>query len=238
MLSEDYQHKKICGFMLNGVRYNVATWQDALVTLCNILSESNSDKFLQFCDMSDFKGTKVSYFSKNYVERKNFKLKKQSVYVWINQSANSIRLLMRKILRQFNINANTFYIYLRADYTALHIPKQTDDRDIDTGNQEKIGKYVREKMRQLSADKYVFDTNSLKIITDKDLTKQYVGINYPLLKQITDGVDISSQTKNSKGMSRYWNEVFVFCGKKYLVTSQWFDYNRDGFDKWFNSLNH
>ena len=66
MLSEDYQHKKICGFMLNGVCYNVATWQDALVTLCNILSESNSDKFLQFCDMSDFKGTKVSYFSKNY----------------------------------------------------------------------------------------------------------------------------------------------------------------------------
>ena len=40
----------------------------------------------------------------------------------------------------------------------------------------------------------------------------------------------------TEGRNRYWKEIFEFNGRKYLIVSQWFECNRDRFDKWVKSL--
>lgn len=236
MLSEDYKHKKICGFMLEGTRYNVNNWQDALVTLCNLLNKKDTSKFDSFLCMDEFLGRKVKYFDTKSITDRNRLISGSKIYVWVNMSANSIRTLMKKILRQFSVNTNTFYIFLRADLTPLHMDSDLISDTAPNDSNEKIGKYIRTKMRQLSENSYAFHSDMLNALLDKTKSKKLIGVNYPLLKIADEAKSISVQTKDESGRSRYWNEVFSFNKQSFLITSQWYEYNRDGFDKWYNSL--
>lgn len=237
LITENFKHKKICAFMLEGKKYTVKNWQDALVTLCEILSERDAGKFEKFIDMDEFCGRKVKYFGKVYVANRNCLIDGTDIYVWINLSANYIRTVMRKVLKQFKINTNSFYIFLRADYTALH--KDNVEKDVvvsDNLNEEKIGKYVRNKMHELEQKKYDFDVDVLAALLDKDKTKRLIGINLPFFKEYDKNLDINSQVKDSKGYGRYWKELYRFNGREFFITSQWFDYNRNGFEEWYNEL--
>lgn len=144
-LDEDYEHKKICGFMLEGIRYNAENWQDALVSLCSLLAKGNKHTFDSYIDKKEFKGRKISYFGKTYIPKKNKQIIGTNIYVWINLSANMIKKFMRKILVAFGIKPSTFFVFLRADYTPLHMCG-TDvdvDNESDDLEQKKIGAYVK-----------------------------------------------------------------------------------------------
>lgn len=236
MLSEDYKYKKICGFMLEGTRYNVNNWQDALVTLCGFLYKKDAEKFNSFLTMDEFMGRKIKYFDTKSVVDRNRKINGTTIYVWINLSANGITTLMKKILRQFAINTNNFYIFLRADLTPLHMDSGSSDNATQNENDEKIGKYVRAKIRQLSTEKYAFSAEMLTALLDKAKSKKMIGVNFPFFKTVDESKPIPSQAKDESGRSRYWNEVFNFNNQSFLITSQWFEYNRDGFDNWYESL--
>lgn len=67
------------------------------------------------------KGRKVSYFSRNFVDRKNEKIKNLDIYVWTNLSANSIRNLIRKLMRKFDIKITDYYIYIYEQIILLYI---------------------------------------------------------------------------------------------------------------------
>ena len=58
----------------------------------------------------------------------------------------------------------------------------------------------------------------------------------PFAKIIDESTTISSQTKDDKGKSRYWNEVFVFGEYRLLIVSQWYTKDKESFDNWFNGL--
>ena len=73
-------------------------------------------------------------------------------------------------------------------------------------------------------------------LTSKELSKQIIGINVAMLLPYDDKKDISLQGVTSKGVRRYWKDVFYFNGNKYLITSQWYDNNREGFEKWYKGL--
>ena len=236
MIYENYEHKKICAFMLEGKKYVAKNWQDALVTLCELMAERDYDKLVSFIDMDEFSGRKVKYFGKTYVEKRNCLIDGTDIYVWINLSANSIRNVMKKILKHYNINSNSFYIYLRADYTALH--KGTDNKSIvnSTDNSEKIGKYVRLKMKELEQKNYIFNSEMMKKLLDKNSSKSLIGINLPFFKEYDNSIDVRTQVKDENGNSRFWKEKFSFNGKEYFITSQWYEYNRQGFDDWYKSL--
>lgn len=51
--------------------------------------------------------------------------------------------IMKKILRRYAIPVNSLYIYLRADYTSLHIMKEGVAKGESVIPADKIGKYVR-----------------------------------------------------------------------------------------------
>lgn len=236
-LSEVFTYKKICGFMLNGIRYNTGTWQAALIRLSELLVERDSDIFYSFLSQPTFKGRKNNYFSASSNNNKYYhKLANAEIYLWTNLSTAMICEIMKKVLRGYGIPVNSLYIYLRADYTQLHITTSDDKKGESTNSVDKIGKCVRTAMRTLSNEGYVFSNDMLRKLTNKDATKALFGIGIPFFKEVTDDTDLSAQTKDSNGRNRYWKEIFEFNGKKYLIVSQWCEVNRDRFDKWVKNL--
>lgn len=233
-LNENYTYKKICCFMYNGIKYTVNDWTDTLVTICNILAKKSKNTFEKLVDSPNFKGRKISYFGLKYIKDKNVKIDGTNIYVWVNLSANAIVDLIQKILIAFNDNPGDFYVYLKADYTALHNsnskPDQTTTK-VKQNNEEKIGKHVKKRMRELEAQKYTFSHNELLALLNAQKSKEIFGITYPFF------VESQNMVYDKNGRGRYWKEPFRFNGKLYYITSQWYEYNRVKFDDWFNKLN-
>jgi hypothetical protein len=240
-LYEDFTYKKVVAFSLNNKRYEVKDWKDLLLQTCNLLVEIDETKFNEFIDDPVMKGRKVSYFSRKYIERKNEKIKKIDIYVWTNLSANSIRNLIRKLLRKFDIKLTDYYVYLRADYTPLHKHDKANDEhnpdQNDTHDEMKIGKFVRHALRELSNNQYRFADKEISEMLSKQWSKEVLGIDFPLLKKYKDNEDISAQIKDGN-YNRFWKEIFEFNGMKFLVTSQWYEWNREPFIQWITRLRH
>lgn len=246
-LYEDFTHKKAAAFSMNNKRYEATDWKDVLLQTCDLLADIDASEFLGFVDDPVMKGRTISYFGKKHIDRKNLKMKNLDIYVWTNLSANSIRNLIRKLLKKFNMKITDYYIYLRADYTPLHMDYKDEYKseyydgiapNIPIGVDEKrVGKHVRQVLRELSNSEHRFSNKELSYMLTKKWSKEAFNIDYPFLKEYRDGVDISIQIKDGD-YGRYWKEVFVFNGKKYLVTSQWYERNREPFDKWIEALHY
>ena len=232
-LNESYTYKKICNFMYNGVKYPATDWTDALIKICNLLAKKSRGTFESLLDSPAFKGRKLSYLSLEYVKDKNIKIEGTKVYVWINLSANAIADLIQKLLIAFNENPGDFYVYLKADYTELHYGQSKQDQVITkpiANNEEKIGKHVKKCMRNLEAKKHFFSHNELLALMELKHSKKIFGINYPFF------VASENMIYDKNGRGRYWKEPFTFNGHKYYITSQWYDYNREQFDRWYESI--
>lgn len=119
-LDEDFEYKKICGFEINGIRFEVSSWQDALIQLCSYLYNINGNKMLGFVDDPYFKRRKVSYFMKESVPRRNKIIPGTNLYVWVNNNANTLVRLMRDMLVRYLISPETMTLYLRRDLSSLH----------------------------------------------------------------------------------------------------------------------
>lgn len=235
-LYENFTHKKATAFALNGEYYEAKDWKDVLLQTCDLLSEIDADMFYDFIKDPTMRGRKNAYFGDRFVERKNAKLKNIDVYVWTNLSANHIRNLIRKMLKKFDIRIADFYIYLRADYTALHRDDEpTSKIDSFASPTDKVGKYVRLSLRQISNKQRRFSKNELTAMQSKQWSKEVLDIDYPLLKPFQEGIAISDQIREGS-YGRYWKEIFEFGGQKFLATSQWYDRSRELFAKWLESL--
>lgn len=238
-LYEDFTHKKVAAFSFNNKRYQAKDWKDVLLQTCNLLADIDADKFSEFINDPVMKGRKISYFSRKHVDRKNTKMKNIDIYVWTNLSANSIRNLIRKLLKKFSIKITDFYVYLRADYTPLHKKEKAEGEYIlnqcNNPNEEKIGKYVRQTLRQLSDKQHFFTDKEITEMLSKQWSKEILGIDYPLLKKYKEDESISTQIKEGI-YRRYWKEVFEFNGMKFLATNQWHKRHREPFMRWIASL--
>lgn len=237
-LSESFMHKRICGFMLNNTRYEVGTWKDALITISEILYKEDKTLFTSFLESPAFCGRKNKYFSKTSNGNPYYvKMSNADIFIWTNHSATAICKVIKTMLLCYRKPVNSLYIYLRADYTQLHIGEESSKAAVSTEPVMKIGKYVRQTMSNLSASKFCFTPDMIAKLTNGEETKRLFGIGIPFLKEYINNGNLSAQTKDSKGNSRYWKEVFEFNGRNYLIVSQWQEANRDRFDKWLNSLN-
>ena len=119
-LDEDFMHKKICAFELNGVYRDVHNWKNALVRLCEMLAREDLNKLKSFVNNPDFKGRKNTYFLNEYVPERNQRIGNTDIYVWTNLSANDTVKLIKNILNHYDVPISAFIVYLRADYSELH----------------------------------------------------------------------------------------------------------------------
>lgn len=235
-LYESFTHKKACAFSISGQRYEAKDWKDVLVQTCNFLASKNKEEFNKFLKDPTMKGRKNSYFGTLPIENKNVKLNNLDIYVWTNLSANFIRNLIRKLLKKFDIKISEYSVYLRADYTSLHMEENEKDVRTKDDNNEKIGKLVRLSMRELSLKQNLFSTAELVEMQSKQWSKDVLGINYSFIKAYIEGEDLSVQIREGRYL-RYWKEIFEFSGAKFLITSQWYDWNKDNFENWLKSIN-
>lgn len=129
-LYENFTHIRPFGFKFNTTLIEVKTWQEMFLKTCEILLNKDEKKFLQFQDKVYMNGKKNKYFSTSEeVLRKPVNISGE-IYVETNLSSNSIRNIIVKMLKEYNIKINDFKIYFRADYTTVN--SKADDNEIDT----------------------------------------------------------------------------------------------------------
>lgn len=123
-LYENFTHKRPYGFKLIDDRLiRVKTWQEMLIKVCENLIEVDEEKIIGFEELEHMNGKKKKYFSSKPKGMRNPKRVANKIYVETNQSANSIRNLLIKILKEYGLKTGDLKIYLRADYTEINKDK-------------------------------------------------------------------------------------------------------------------
>lgn len=120
-LKEDFTHKRPSSFKI-GDDYTsiVNTWQEMMLDTCKYLIKCDEDKFKQVISKLRLNGRKSAYFTTDKKIMRRPVHIGLDIYVETNMSANSIRNLIIKLLKEFNIPTNSFKVYLKADYTSLN----------------------------------------------------------------------------------------------------------------------
>lgn len=120
-LYEDFTHKRPYGFRLNNKRLIEAnTWKDMLIKVSEILIKLHEGKFLSFVDNRAMEGRKGKLISTNPTDMRKPAKVANRIFVETNLSSNSIRDLIKKILKEYGFKTEDFKVYLRADYTSLN----------------------------------------------------------------------------------------------------------------------
>jgi hypothetical protein len=120
-LYENFTHKRPYGFQIgNQEKIKVKTWQEMLIKICEILITVDENKFVSFEHNPKMNGKKRKYFSKNDKGMKKPKSIGDKIFIETNISANSIRNLVVKLLKEYGYKSSEFKVYLRADYTEMH----------------------------------------------------------------------------------------------------------------------
>lgn len=97
--SQGFRGSNINYFEFKGTRYEVDSWKNMLIKVCDIMKTSHKDKFEEVLTLS---GRKRPYFSKNPEElRSSERIKGTEIYVETNLSANTIVKLSKNIISLF-----------------------------------------------------------------------------------------------------------------------------------------
>jgi len=237
LLTDDYTYVKVSSVIIGKQKYYVKNFTKALLVICNYLYEYNKDTFIKMLDTPFVKSHLNPYLSYNNYSNYYKQIGNSNIYMWSNLSNTDKLTFITNMLQFFGISTEDVRLGIRADYN----PQKRDvkkKRDVNapTTSDMKIGALVKSKMKLLEQKNYTFSDEMITALTSKELSKQIIGINVAMLLPYDDKKDISLQGVTSKGVRRYWKDVFYFNGNKYLITSQWYDNNREGFEKWYKGL--
>lgn len=92
-----------------------------------------------------------------------------------------------------------------------------------------IGAHAKERIINLLLNGKI-SSQEINNLTDFDYCKNTFKANFPILKIVDNTIDLAAQRKDSNGYSRYYKDVIA---GKYLLSSQWYDYQKKSFDSWF-----
>jgi hypothetical protein len=148
----------------------------------------------------------------------------------------------RKELENLQIEIKESGFFEKDVDTSANITISEDEDEIqdseELSSDIKIGRHIREKLRELSQSGFVFSPEQMKNLTDEEWGKSTFSYYYnlPFAKILTDINNISSHIRDMNGQNRYWSEVFTFGQHKLLFFSQWFEKDRDNFNNWYYNL--
>lgn len=103
---------------------------------------------------------------------------------------------------------------------------------------EKIGRHIRQKMRELADSGYQFSEKQINDCCTEQWSHEKLALRFiPFFRVIAPGTsDLTPLTKDQNGHIRYWGEVFTFGDKKVLITKEWYERSREPFDTWYATL--
>ncbi|EJP6471889.1 hypothetical protein NHI66_001157 [Clostridium botulinum] len=120
-LYENFTHIRPFGFKINNSRLiEGRTWQEVLIKTSEFLFNKDRTKLLSFENNKNMNGKKNKYFSSKPENIRKPELVANSIYIETNMSGNSIRNLIIKMLKQYNIKVSDYKVYFRADYSNLN----------------------------------------------------------------------------------------------------------------------
>ena len=103
--------KSIASFIFQGAKYDVRTWKDLLLQLCNIIFSTHRNNFEQVLNLT---GRKRPYFTRRPDElRSPCQINGTDIFVEINLSSNSIVKLSREVIALFGYSENDLSIEVK-----------------------------------------------------------------------------------------------------------------------------
>jgi len=120
-LYENFEHVRPFGFKLQtNELIQVRTWKDMLIKTCELLYNINQETFMKFEQNPTLNGKKNKYISQTATGMRKPQLIADHIYVETNMSANHIRNLLIRMLKEYRFKINDFQVYFRADYTEIN----------------------------------------------------------------------------------------------------------------------
>ncbi|MEH6942048.1 HNH endonuclease [Bacillus sp. JJ722] len=111
------------------------------------------------------------------------------------------------------------------------ITKKQIKADIEGISEKKEGVIAQTVLKKILESNKIPITE-IQLLQTQEYSKSTLNLNYPLLKEINYMSDVDQQKKDHKGRNRYYKTPIVVNGKKYLLCSQWYNYNRQYLLKW------
>ena len=109
---------------------------------------------------------------------------------------------------------------------------------IDLNDERKIGALAQACFAELEATQYPFTQEQIdNLLSLTWSSKSFKKLYYPVLKPYDPSLSIDEQRVDYKGNGRYYDQIFILAGKKFLLTSQWYKDAKEQFIAWYNSLN-
>ncbi|MHC1588223.1 MAG: type I restriction endonuclease [Methermicoccaceae archaeon] len=106
--TEDYTNKKISSFSFDGQRYEVRTWKEILVKVCEIMHAKHRNSFEQVFALH---GRERPHFSKNPAElRAGEQIDGSNIYVETWMNANNMVSRSKKVLSLFGYPENALSV--------------------------------------------------------------------------------------------------------------------------------
>ena len=151
--------------LLFNKKYQVKYWRDILLTMLEELNRRNKEFIDNLDKNADFKGRTRAYFTydSNLIDAKLYKKLPNGLYVLVNNSANSMVTLCRKLLRVAGYNNEDLKIKIEQNDKA----KKINEEKLEMDSSKSIIKLPR-KYGSISIDKHLFTTIVKSILNRKD----------------------------------------------------------------------
>lgn len=108
-IDQDYTGQNVRGFSFQNRRYDVSSWRDLLVRVCEIISQRNPSEFNRVLQLT---GRKRPYFSRNPDELRNpAPIAKSGIFTETNLSANGKVRRACQVLSLFDYDTNDLSIF-------------------------------------------------------------------------------------------------------------------------------
>jgi hypothetical protein len=106
----------------------------------------------------------------------------------------------------------------------------------------KIGQFVYSMMKKIEKSKLFINSEILEYLTIPEKSHEYfkTNINVPVLKEYNENNKYNKQHYIGE-YQRYISpkkKIFTLNGKKYMITKELYEYQRQAFIDWSNKLNY
>jgi len=152
--------------------------------------------------------------------------------------------ILAPVLDRASTVADTSELFLRAQQLVRLFdvpsrraapPAQHASRPPETDEIDKIGKHVRATMAELARAGRL-RPETIERLQDADYSRRTFRLGHPFLKALDDRQSLRSQRMCGNGYSRYWAQPLRIENRHFLMCSQWFDWQRELFDRWVKDL--
>lgn len=142
----DFLNTRPAGFLFEGKRYDVRTWYNMTIKVCEILYQKDSELFRDVVKSYSIKGRKKAYiaFENDSIATTIINAKRiLNTDIIIEQvlNANQHRDIIAKLLEKYKLSKATFKVYLRTNTKELHtdntgINRKTERESHDNSDEE------------------------------------------------------------------------------------------------------